>query len=71
MNMETITFKVGGMSCMGCVNSVKRVLEPMTGVARVDVNLATGTATIDFEPTRVGADALRHAIVNAGYPVTD
>lgn len=69
--METITLKVGGMSCMGCVNSVKRMLEPLPGVGSVDVDLAAGTARIVYDPAQSGPDAFRRTLSDGGYPVAD
>jgi copper chaperone len=69
--MNTITLKIGGMSCMGCVNSVKRVLEGQPGVTQADVDLAAATATLTFDPERTNAAELRGIITDAGYPVAD
>lgn len=69
--MEKIVLKVGGMSCMGCVNSVKRLLEALPGVGRVAVDLAGASAEIDYDPAQVDPAALRHAIVDGGYSVGD
>lgn len=71
MNMTTITLKIGGMSCMGCVNSVKRLLEPLPGVSRVDVDLANGSAEIDYDPAQVDPAVLRRTVSDGGYPVAD
>lgn len=71
MNMETIILKVGGMSCMGCVNSVKSLLSQLPGVTRVEVDLAGGRAAVDYDPAQVHPDALRNAIRDGGYQVTD
>lgn len=67
--MVTITFKVGGMSCMGCVNSVKRLLSQVAGVFRVEVDLAGGTAEVDYDPALTDPDALRRAVEDGGYQV--
>ncbi len=37
--METTTLKISGMTCMGCVNSVTRVLKATPGVADARVTL--------------------------------
>ncbi|MDD5366217.1 MAG: heavy-metal-associated domain-containing protein [Gallionellaceae bacterium] len=71
MNMTTITLKIGGMSCMGCVNSVKRLLEPLPGVSRVDVDLANGSAEIDYDSAQVDPAVLRRTVSDGGYPVAD
>jgi copper chaperone CopZ len=67
MHMVTITLKVAGMSCMGCVASVSRLLNQVPGVSRVAVDLAGGTAEVDYDPARASPDALRRAIIEGGY----
>jgi copper chaperone len=69
--MNTITFKVGGMSCMGCVNSVKRLLGQLPGISRIDVDLAGGRAEVDYDPAQVDPAAMRRAITDGGYTVAD
>lgn len=69
--MATITLKVGGMSCMGCVGSVKRLLEQVPGVSAAEVDLAGATATVTYDPGRVEPAALRQAVVDGGYTVAD
>jgi len=67
--MEKITLTVKGMTCMGCVRSVKNVLEPIPGVAGVDVTLENGQVSIDYDPARSGVDQFTNAINDAGYEV--
>lgn len=67
--MEKITLAVKGMTCMGCVKSVKNVLEPIPGVAGVDIVLENGQVTISFDPAKAGLDQFKTAIQDAGYEV--
>jgi copper chaperone len=69
MKMQTITLKVEGMTCGGCVASVTRVLKAQPGVADVKVQLAPGTAEVSYDPARTGLPALKAAIEDAGYAV--
>jgi copper chaperone len=71
MSQEHITLKVGGMTCMGCVGSVKRLVGQLNGVSRVDVDLASGLAEIDYDPAAVDPATLRTAIIDGGYQVLD
>ena len=68
---NTLTLKVGGMSCMGCVNSVKNLLAALPGVASVEVDLASGRVAVGHDPARVDAAAIRRAIEDGGYQVVD
>jgi copper chaperone len=67
--MITVTLKVEGMSCGGCVASVTRVLKAVPGVDDVAVTLRPGEAKVAFDPARTGIPALRTAIEDAGYAV--
>lgn len=67
--MEKITLTVKGMTCMGCVKSVKNVLEPIPGVAGVDITLDNGEVAISYEATKAGIDQFKTAIQDAGYEV--
>lgn len=67
--MEKITLTVQGMTCMGCVRSVKAVLEPLAGVAKVDITLDGGLVAIEFDPAQVQTEQLKAAIADAGYEV--
>ena len=67
--MESITGKVNGMTCGGCVAAVERVLRDLDGVTRAEVSLAAGEAKIDYEPSRLQAADLEAAIEDAGYEV--
>lgn len=67
--MEKITLTVKGMTCMGCVKSVRNVLEPIPGVAGVDITLDNGQVTISHDPAKAGLDQFKAAIQDAGYEV--
>jgi copper chaperone len=65
--METTVLKVSGMSCGGCVKSVTKVLSELPGVAKAEVTLQPGEAKVEFDPARVGRDAMKQAIDDAGF----
>jgi copper chaperone len=65
--METVTLKVEGMTCGGCVASVTRVLKAAPGVADAVVKLDAKSATVTFDPAQTSVPALKNAIEDAGY----
>jgi copper chaperone len=70
--METITLKVGGMTCQGCVRSVKKVLEAVPGVRNADVSLEEAQAKVELHPGHAASDqdtltSLKQAVEAAGY----
>jgi copper chaperone len=68
--MESITLKVRGMTCSGCIASVQRVLHGLAGVEHADVTLAEGgKATVRYEPGRTTPADMASAIEDAGYEI--
>lgn len=65
--MEKITLKVGGMTCMGCVGSVTRVLQAVDGVSEVAVSLEKAQAEVGFDPSRTKREDLCAAVEGAGF----
>jgi copper chaperone len=61
-----VELKVTGMTCGGCVNSVKRALTREFPDAKVDVDLATGLVKIDGQVDRAQAEL---SIKAAGFGV--
>ena len=62
-----VRFPVEGMTCASCVNRIERYLRKVDGVVEANVNLATETAAVRFDPARVDLDVLRSAVEAAGY----
>lgn len=67
--METVILKVEGMSCGGCVKSVKDVLEKIAGVAAVEVTLDKGEVAVSFDPATAGVAQFKSAIEDVGFDV--
>lgn len=65
--MATIKLNVAGMTCGGCVKSVTRVLEALDGVETAQVDLASASAEVAYDPAKVSTDALLEAVEDAGY----
>ena len=67
---DSCLLDIGGMTCAACVNRIEKALSRVDGVAGATVNLAAETATVDYDADRVSIEALREAVVSAGYTAT-
>lgn len=63
-NAATTRLAVRGMTCMGCVNAVTRVLSRVAGAGHVRVDLESGRAEVDGS---AAPDDLAAAVRKAGY----
>lgn len=67
--MQKTTIKIDGMTCTGCVNSVKKVLENIPGVDFADVSLEQAQVTIQYDAEKTNDNQLKEAIEDAGFDV--
>jgi Cu+-exporting ATPase len=66
---ERVDLPVSGMTCAACARTIERTLAKTPGVERASVNLATNTATVEYDSRRVNADDFVAAIESLGYGV--
>ncbi len=69
--MQTEVIKIKGMTCMGCVKSVKSVLEKIPGVNSADVSLEQKQVTIQYDAATARSSQLTDAIAGAGFEVVN
>lgn len=65
--MESTTLIIKGMTCMGCVNSVTRVLKAAPGVTDARVTLEPAQATVQYDAALTSPAQLKQAVADAGY----
>ncbi len=61
------SMKVVGMTCAACSARIERVVGKIEGVESVSVNLATEVLNCDFDQNATDVEAVRLAVVKAGY----
>jgi Cu+-exporting ATPase len=66
-HISTLTLPVEGMTCASCVARVEKTLKKIDGVEIANVNLATETVALSFDPDRTSLDVLAKAVESAGY----
>lgn len=66
--MPLVNISVPGISCAHCKSSIEGTLQPLAGVERAEVNIATKTVEVAYsEPTTL--EAITEAIEDQGYDV--
>lgn len=67
--MQTTILNINGMTCMGCVNSIKNVVEKISGVNGVDISLENNQVKIQYDPEKANINQFKETIVEAGFEV--
>ncbi len=68
---ESTVIGISGMSCAGCAVTIEKALNRLPGVKIAQVNFATEEAVVKFDPKITPPEALKKAIVSAGYDVRE
>lgn len=64
---QTLTLSVEGMSSAACAIQVRYTLEGLDGVESAIVDLEGASARVEYDPQRVGPEAMIAAVNAAGY----
>jgi len=64
------TYHIDGMTCGGCVNTVKNKLATTTGVTSVQVDLAKKEAEITSSQV-IKVNTLQEALSDTGYTISE
>lgn len=64
---KKVTLSVTGMTCGGCVETVKRALEKVPGVISAEVDLTAKRAVVTVDSDAVTTASLVLAVKAAGY----
>lgn len=68
-SLDTVSLKVGGMTCAACASRVERALTKLSGVEKAAVNLATEKATVAYDRSQLSLNEIAHKIEVLGYQV--
>ncbi|WP_414648023.1 heavy metal translocating P-type ATPase [Desulfitobacterium sp.] len=60
-------FKVSGMSCANCALTIEKKLKNTQGVSLANVNFATETVNVEFDPSVINLDGIFEQVRDAGY----
>jgi P-type Cu+ transporter len=67
--IKRTAIKIGGMHCAGCVNAIQGYVSDLSGVKKVEVNLANEKAILEYDLSKVKLDTIEKAIEEVGYKV--
>ncbi len=67
--INKIIIDVKGMTCAGCENHIEHEVGLLEGVKMVDATYSTGSATVEFLPSKVDKQAIIETINKTGYTV--
>ncbi len=67
--MKTAIFKIEGMNCDGCANTIKTLIEKEPGVRMASVSFSDRQACVLYDPQSVEEEHLVDTIQKPGFRV--
>lgn len=65
--MKKETFIVEGLHCASCVSRVEEKLKSLKGVKSANVNLASGTALVEYDENLINPSEMKSSVDSLGY----
>lgn len=66
----SVEMSVSGMTCMGCVETVRSSIAQLEGIDTVSVSLDSARAYVIFKPQKTDTVSIRKAVELNGYKIT-
>jgi copper chaperone CopZ len=67
--VKTVKFKITGITCAGCSNTIYKALKEVDGVIEHSVEYPGDIAIIKFDDTKTNIEALKKVVEKKGYKV--
>lgn len=65
--MNNATFKLRGMSCASCANTIQQAIRSIVGVSECNVNFGAEIATVIYDYKKTDIQAIQDVVAEAGY----
>lgn len=62
-----VSFKVKGMTCASCANTIEKALKVVNGVSKASVNFAGNSAAVEYDAVKTSVPQLKLAVSKVGY----
>lgn len=65
--MDNVTYKVEGINCSHCINTITDVLSQLEGVLNVELNFFAKTVFVEFDTNKETSESVKDIIDALGY----
>lgn len=66
-DVQQVAFKVAGMTCASCEETIKHSINQLTGVVETKADYKSGTTSVKYDITKTDKAAIINAINSTGY----
>lgn len=69
MAFQNLSLTIVGMTCQGCVKSVKNAILTLEGIQSCEVDFVNHQADIVYDDTLVQSEAITNVVEEAGFDI--
>ena len=69
MAPSVIEVSIGGMTCLGCEQTIQHNIGKLEGVKSVKASFTVGNAIVEYLPGKVDSLKIKEAVIGCGYTV--
>jgi len=71
MQHEKAQFKIGGISCSFCAQTIESAMKKTKGVVSASVNMAHSEALVEYDPAVINRERIKGVIESLGYIIQE
>ncbi len=68
-DFATVKYRIGGMTCSSCVQEIEKNLNTLEGVEEAQINFASETGLIKYDPAVIRSREIKELIEQTGYDI--
>ncbi|RRO21405.1 mercuric transport protein MerTP [Flavobacteriaceae bacterium 14752] len=69
-NIQSVNFKIDGMTCTGCATHVESEVNKLPGIIKIKASFKNANAVVEFDQSKVDVKTIKETINNTGYKIT-
>lgn len=66
--VQEVIYASPRITCGACVEKLNKAIQPLVGVHKVAVDVASNQVKVNFDPALINPGAIAFAMADAGYP---
>jgi copper chaperone CopZ len=70
-SIQQVKLNIKGMTCEACTETINLALSKVPGVLEYKTEFKDGSSTVKFDNSKTGEQAIKNAVNETGYKVTD
>ena len=68
--MKNQFFRVEGMTCDHCVQTIKDAVNKLIGITKIEIDLQNKIVAVNFDQEHTNVESIKEKMISAGFKVS-